>query len=219
MGAKPAGKASEFSRRLVARIEELRDDAGMTNTQLIEKSGLRTTYYYARLRGDASFTTNDVDKLARALGISGEDVFTTATTSLITVSGPELARRLRFLTENAAASGAPVDQDALIAKIADRYEHFDAARWDALFEGREEIRVPEPVLAGIAEFFTVPDGYLAAPVGDELVEQVEAQAELAAALRARGASTVAARSLGELPPAQLRELARALRSPAEPEDD
>lgn len=219
MGAKPVGEAGEFARRLAARIEKLRDAAGLSNAELIRLSGLSTTYYYARLRGELPFNANDVEKLARGIGIAPEDIFTTATVPLIPVSGAELARRLRFLVDHAAAAGTPAEHSALVAHVAAFFEHFDDARWEALLEARDEVRVAEPVLSGIADFFNVPSDYLIAPAGSESVEAAEARIELASALRARGASTVAARSLAAIPPAQLRELARAISSPAEPGDD
>ena len=59
---------------LVRAVSTLRDAAGMTNQELIERSGMSASYYYARLRGAAPFDTNDIEKLAHALGTHPHEI-------------------------------------------------------------------------------------------------------------------------------------------------
>ena len=59
---------------LVRAVSTLRDAAGMTNQELIDRSGMSASYYYARLRGAAPFDTNDIENLAHALGTHPHEI-------------------------------------------------------------------------------------------------------------------------------------------------
>ena len=51
---------------LVRAVTELRDSSGLTNQELVERADMSASYYYARLRGDAPFDTNDDGSISSA---------------------------------------------------------------------------------------------------------------------------------------------------------
>ena len=59
---------------LVRAVSELRDSSGLTNQELVERADMSASYYYARLRGDAPFDTNDIERLAAALGTHPHEI-------------------------------------------------------------------------------------------------------------------------------------------------
>lgn len=60
---------STFTQRVIEQIESARLDAGVSVQELIERSGIRRSSYFRKMRGETTFTTEDVDALARALGL------------------------------------------------------------------------------------------------------------------------------------------------------
>lgn len=58
---------STFTQRVIEVIEHARLDKGMSVQELIDKSGIRRSSYFRKMRGETTFTTEDVDALARAL--------------------------------------------------------------------------------------------------------------------------------------------------------
>ncbi len=46
---------------LVRAVTSMREERGLTNQQLIDGAEMSASYYYARLRGDAPFDTNDIE--------------------------------------------------------------------------------------------------------------------------------------------------------------
>ncbi len=67
MGQKPVGPARGFSLRVIDVIENARHDAGMSQAELIQRSGIPRNSFYKRMRGEVPFNTNDIDAIASAL--------------------------------------------------------------------------------------------------------------------------------------------------------
>ena len=42
----------------------------MTTQELIRRSGIRRSTFFRKMRGDTSFTTEDIDALAKAMGVN-----------------------------------------------------------------------------------------------------------------------------------------------------
>ena len=58
------------------RIREIREDRGMTQVELAEKSGVsRTTIYGLETGAEKITTTKTLNKLAHALGVSIDEIF------------------------------------------------------------------------------------------------------------------------------------------------
>lgn len=68
MGQKPTGPASEFSMRVVDEIERARRESGLGPVELIRRSNIGANTYYAKMRGERPFNTNEIDMLANAMG-------------------------------------------------------------------------------------------------------------------------------------------------------
>lgn len=60
---------SDFTQRVIEAIEHARLDAGMSVQELIDRSGIRRSTYFRKMRGENTFDTEDVDAIARALGL------------------------------------------------------------------------------------------------------------------------------------------------------
>lgn len=60
---------SDFTQRVIAVIENARLDADISVQELIDRSGIRRSSYFRKMRGETTFTTEDVDSLAKALGL------------------------------------------------------------------------------------------------------------------------------------------------------
>lgn len=58
-----------FTDQVIKTIESTRQEVGMTTQELIQRSGIRRSTFFRKMRGDTSFTTEDIDALAKALGV------------------------------------------------------------------------------------------------------------------------------------------------------
>jgi transcriptional regulator with XRE-family HTH domain len=58
-----------FSWHVLDTIARLISDSGMTDAEVIKKSGMRRNTFYVKMRGETALTTEDIAKLAGALGI------------------------------------------------------------------------------------------------------------------------------------------------------
>jgi transcriptional regulator with XRE-family HTH domain len=63
-------KIDDFTDKVISEIERTRQQEGMSTQKLIEKSGIRRSTYFRKMRGDTSFTTSDVDAIAKALNVN-----------------------------------------------------------------------------------------------------------------------------------------------------
>ena len=76
MGQKPAGKASQLSLGVIREIEAVRRRRRppLTVEQLVRSADMGVNTYYTTLRGDRPLNTNELDRLATALGLTVEFV-------------------------------------------------------------------------------------------------------------------------------------------------
>lgn len=78
---------SSFTQRVIEQIENARLDRGMSVQELIERSGIRRSSYFRKMRGDTTFTTEDVDALARAIELDPFLVLRMASTDAVGSGG------------------------------------------------------------------------------------------------------------------------------------
>ncbi|WGD38507.1 helix-turn-helix transcriptional regulator [Lysinibacter sp. HNR] len=72
------GAPSAFSMSVIAMVDDAVGRSGIPVKKILETAEMSRNYYYKRLRGEASFTTTDVDKIAKALGIDPFDLLSEA---------------------------------------------------------------------------------------------------------------------------------------------
>ncbi|QIT13032.1 helix-turn-helix transcriptional regulator (plasmid) [Clavibacter michiganensis] len=186
----------------------------MTNVELIRQADFSPNYFYMRLRGDALFDTNDIDKLATVLGVSPADIIVLATSlsdddesDTITITdSAELARRLRFL------GGHDASTESIVEGLNEAGAEVTVAAWEALLAGAGPRRVSATLLSAAAEHFGVDLSYLTEVHGTDSAAQVEAEVSFQRALRDSGATAVAARALGDVSPGALIAITEAIRS-------
>lgn len=58
-----------FTDQVIKTIESTRQEVDMTTQELIRRSGIRRSTFFRKMRGDTSFTTEDIDALAKAMGV------------------------------------------------------------------------------------------------------------------------------------------------------
>lgn len=192
----------------------------MTNQELIDRSGMSASYYYARLRGVAPFDTNDIEKLAHALSIHPHEISRVAASigdadeiePKVHTDPRELGRRLTAIVRAPRADGSAFETQGLIDHLAERGVSLDAGEWSALVGGTADPTVRVRVLEGVGEYSGIPSSYLVTLADDDALEAAEANFEFREALKASGADSVSARAVGEVSPAALRAIAQSLRS-------
>lgn len=185
----------------------------MTNVELIKRAEFSPNYFYLRLRGDTTFDTNDIEKIARVFGVTPADVMTLATTltdegdvdKLVAVDHIELARRLKFLVADLPTESSA---DALRAGGADITEK----KWIELLSATGPRREAHSLLTALAGHFEVSEKYLLELGSSEIAQRIEAEIDLQRALNESGANSVAARTLGDVSPSALRAITDAIRS-------
>lgn len=206
---------------LVRAVSALRDDSGLTNQELVERAEMSASYYYARLRGDAPFDTNDIEKLAAALGTHPHEISRIAASygddgediePRVQTVPDELGRRLTLLTTSPRGDGSSFSESALLTELGSRGIAVDAGEWAALSGGRAEPTVRARVLEGVAEYMSLPAGYLLDLNDAESADAAEAQIDFRLALQQSGADSVSARAVGDVSPSALRAIAQSLRS-------
>jgi transcriptional regulator with XRE-family HTH domain len=205
---------------LVRAISALRDAAGMTNQELIDRSEMSASYFYGRLRGAAPFDANDIEKLAQALGTHPHEISRVAASigdareiePVIDSDAKELGRRLSAAARAPRLDGSAFEVDGLISELAERGVALDRAEWSSLLAGDTNTPVRVRVLEGVGSYVGVPTAYLLDLDDAAAVEAAEANFEFREALKASGADSVSARAVGEISPAALRAIAQTLRS-------
>jgi len=205
---------------LVRAVSTLREAAGMTNQELIDRSGMSASYFYGRLRGSAPFDANDIEKLAQALGTHPHEISRVAASigaareiePMVDTEPEELGRRLTAVSRAPRLDGSMFNVDGLVSALADRGVAFDREEWSTLVAGQSSSPVRVRVLEGVGVYAGVPTAYLLDLADAAAVEAAEANFEFREALKASGADSVSARAVGEISPAALRAIAQTLRS-------
>lgn len=90
---------SSFTQRVIEVIEHARLDAGLSVQDLIDRSGIRRSSYFRKMRGETTFTTEDVDSLASALGLDPFLVLREASASSPATIAPVIDGGFRQTTE------------------------------------------------------------------------------------------------------------------------
>lgn len=182
---------------------------------------MSASYFYARLRGDSPFDTNDIERLASALGTHPHEISRVAASldetdddiePRVELDRAELARRVVLLMDSPLTSGEDADEEHLVSLLEGRGVAIEESELDALRDASSTGPVKTRVLETLAEYVEVPPAYLLDFANDEARDAAEAQVEFRSALRASGASSIAARAVGDVSPAALRAIAESLRS-------
>ncbi|NQX29825.1 hypothetical protein HQQ81_20960 [Microbacteriaceae bacterium VKM Ac-2854] len=217
MGKRAADSSTDYSRRVAEVLDTYRVRAGLTHDQLLQAAGFSPSYYYTRRRGDAAYTTNDVDKMSQALRVARLTIWTAAEEALlpdnanwtVRVDGREFGRRLRFLL------GLTEDDDAhLLAaeKLAGIDTTLNHEERVALLTSTGMLRIEISTIEAIADHFRINAEYLKDMTRPDHAAQVEAEIGFDRALVATGASGVRGRTLGGISPEALREITEAILS-------
>ncbi|MDQ1085177.1 helix-turn-helix transcriptional regulator [Microbacterium sp. SORGH_AS_0344] len=209
MGRGAVGPPSRYSRRVVANVDRLRRDKGLTVGELLSRAGMTKSYYQSRAGFSLPYNTNDIEALAAALGVTPEEVASPETTarSEMRVAAAPLAARVRRLVQSQAAA-----EDDLLEHLAD-VDPLLADNARALLDAvSHTVVLDEEVLPLIAHWADVPTEYLTDYTDATVTDRTDAQLELRDAMRAAGASSIRFRALGEMSPDALRAIAHSLRS-------
>ncbi|WP_146081245.1 hypothetical protein [Rathayibacter rathayi] len=198
---------------IIEAVLFFRDEAGLTNADIIRVGKFSVNYYYTRLRGEMPFDTDDLARIGAALGIKWQDIAIRADETLaakdaqhaarIKLDGVELARRLSVLSESA---GGGLDFTK---------SEFTPESWAYLIQGDRQVSVALRTITSIATFFEVETDYLTELSAGEWVDRIEAGLELKRSLHSVGAQLVSTRALAgldALPPSALRAFARSIQS-------
>jgi transcriptional regulator with XRE-family HTH domain len=222
VGRQGSGEPNEFSRALVDAVDALRVQRGVSTPALIARAGFSRGYYYKRTRGETSFSTNDVQTIAEALGVPVRTLLEPAITATdrrdpaATDDRPDAALigyRLRKLVAlHVARTPAPPVDRAVRAALAKRGRLLAGADWEHLLAG-EPTDVTDDDLRTVAEFFDVPAEYLLRVAVPGIVDVLDARLEVETALAETGVG-IAARSVNAASPAELLAIADAIRAAA-----
>lgn len=195
----------------------LRQEAGLTNVDVVRLGNFSQNYFYIRLRGEAPLDLNDLEQLATILDTSPENIVALAAGARDgdvgwppTADPMELGRRLRFLIEddpNANSVARALGEEFLqpIYGLTDEL-------WVGMMKGSDSAPASQRLLssrrllAAIATRFSVPVAYLTDFSSDEVKDRTEAEVALQRALRRTGGSEMPAAELAKIPVNTLRLL-------------
>jgi transcriptional regulator with XRE-family HTH domain len=224
MGRKPGLAAGAFARQVMQTVVLLRQEAGLTNVDVVRLGNFSQNYLYIRLRGEAPLDLNDLEQLATILGISPENIVALAAglrsgdVGWSPMADPmELGRRLRFLVEDAPDASSVAQ--ALGEEFLQPIHGLTDELWIGMMKGSDD--APESqrllssrrLLSAIATRFSVPVAYLTDFGSDEVKDRTEAEVALQRALRRSGGSEMPAAELAKIPVSTLRLLTWSIASP------
>ncbi|MGN7861492.1 helix-turn-helix domain-containing protein [Microbacterium sp. 22303] len=63
------GEIGSFSWRVIDVIQKLIAEQGITDAEVISRSGMPRNTFYRKMRGDTPLTTDDIERLASALDV------------------------------------------------------------------------------------------------------------------------------------------------------
>lgn len=69
-----------FNWRVIDQIEKRIHQSGMTDAEVIKRSGMRRNTFYVKMRGETALTTDDIAKIAEAIGCDPVIILTEAVT-------------------------------------------------------------------------------------------------------------------------------------------
>ncbi len=76
-----------FSWRVIDVITRLIERSGMTDAELIRRSGMRRNTFYVKMRGETAMTTEDIAKIADGLGVDPMSIMLAASRPATDVGG------------------------------------------------------------------------------------------------------------------------------------
>lgn len=118
-----------------------------------------------------------------------------------------LAKKIeKLLTVLKARNGEPANFPEIRDAMAKRGINLTRTRWHRLRSGSASNKWDPELLVALADYFDVDERYLLEREG-QLSEQVEAELNLLNALKLNNAKDVSARTVGDLTPDALNELA------------
>ena len=62
-------KADKFSMSVVKKLEKAITESGLSKSEVIRRASISQDYFYSRTRGDKPFTTNDISRIAKVIGV------------------------------------------------------------------------------------------------------------------------------------------------------
>jgi len=68
------GELSGFSWRVIDTIQKLIEQKGLTDAEVIARSGVPRNTFYRKMRGETPLNTNDIEAIADALGVDPFDL-------------------------------------------------------------------------------------------------------------------------------------------------
>lgn len=68
MGRKGMNSSDEFSNEVAREIQRAIETAGISNAEVMRRTHISQDYFYSRMRGEKPFNTNDVSRIAEAIG-------------------------------------------------------------------------------------------------------------------------------------------------------
>lgn len=200
-------------------LVQLRDEAGITNQELIDRAGMSTSYFYARMRGTSPFDTNDMEKLAAALDVHPHEISRVAAAMsdqpiepVVNLDRKELARRVKQILRSPLGEDGDFSEDAFFATLVPKGLTLATGEWSSLTRPKNSDPVRVRLLEALAEYASVAPGYLTTLGDKEQKEATDAQLDLRCAIRDTGAASISARAVGDVSPAALRAIAASLRS-------
>lgn len=222
MGRVAGGAAGLLGRKIAEIVSRARDERGLDHRSVYTAAGMSESYYYVRMRGDSSFTLNDVERLADALDMHWFELFRlaardsaladSAIEATIATDPAELSRRIQRLLGALRSDGSPFEWSALqeLAETAD--VPLTQEQFEQISSGEGGVRVRQRVLELLTQFWDVPDGYLVDFEDPDAFDMTDAIVEFRQAMKETGATSIATRSLGDISAAALRAITRTLRS-------
>jgi hypothetical protein len=221
VGRRGSGEAGAWARSVARAIEQLIEDKGLLKQDVAESADMGLSYFYARMRGELSFTLNDVEKLARVLEVhpavlcmlsvrDGEDPFPVADGSLTNVNRTMLAERVKTLIAAPLPDGAVFSWPMLSeAAAAVAFREQDLAELEA---GTGAGPVSREWLRVLAEAWAVNESFLTHMEDQQALESTLANLELRTALRDSGTESISARMVSDASPGAIRAIASVIRS-------
>ncbi len=65
----------DIKQKFWLKVKQIRKEQGISQEKLAEKSGLHRTYIWMIERGERNVTIENIEKVAKALGVSIQDLF------------------------------------------------------------------------------------------------------------------------------------------------
>lgn len=203
-------------------MTQLRKARGWDNQTLFNRAGLSESYYYVRMRGDAPWSLNDVEKLATAFAIHwmelfriaaiGSETADSALEPMIQVDPHELSVRVHRLVNGLRSSGSSFEWLDLQSAAEAEGVALSEEQFRVMENGSGSGEVSARVAAILARFWDIPEHYLTDFDDEPAADMAEALLEFRLAMKETGAVSISARSLGAVTPEALRAITRTLRS-------